>query len=140
MWIRSRSLSFDMFIQFLKLRHDDSCRYQHQHFASYFKNNEGNNSITKGDVRSITNIEILWQGKPISTVKTFKNLNCSLCTRERLEIYKAMKLNKKNNTNFLINTLNELYGGCRHVPKFHRFCHICPKRADEAKAEKLENG
>ena len=53
----------------------------------------------------------------------------SLCTRERLEIYKAMKKDKKNNTNFLINTLNELYGGCRHVPKFHRFCHICPKRA-----------
>ena len=81
-----------------------------------------------------------WQGKPISTVKTFKNLNCSLCTRERLEIYKAMKLDKKNNTNFLINTLNELCGGCRHIPRFHRFCHICPKRADEAKAEKLENG
>ena len=111
-----------------------------KHFASHFKNDENKSNITKGDVRNITNVEIIWQGKPISTVKTFKNLNCSLCARERLEIYKATKLDKKNNTNFLINSLNELCGGCRHIPRFHRFCHICPKRADEAKAEKLENG
>ena len=92
-------------------------------------------------MRNITNVEIMWQGNPISSVKTFRNLNCSLCTRERLEIYKAMKHEKVNNTNFLINSSNELYGGCRHNPKFHRFCYVCPKSADEAiAAEKLENG
>ena len=109
-----------------------------KHFASHFKNDDGENDITKGDVQSIANVETLWQGKPISTVETFKNPNCSLCTGERLEIHKAVKLDKKNNTNFLVNALSELHGGCGHVPKFHRFCHVCPKRADEAKAEKLE--
>ena len=111
-----------------------------KHFASHFNNDDDEDGITRGDVRNIPNTEILWQGNPISSVKTFKNLNCSLCTRERLEIYKAMKSDKKNNTNFLINSLNELYGGCRHIPRFHGFCYICPRSADEAKTEKLKNG
>ena len=97
-----------------------------KHFASHFKE-EDNNDITRGDVRSITKVEVIWQGNPISCMKTFKNLNCSLCTRERLEIYNAIKEDKKNGTNLLINSLNELYGGCRHNPKFHRYCHICPE-------------
>ena len=100
-----------------------------KHFASHFNKNE---EITRGDVRNITEIEILWQGKPISSIKTFKKLNCSLCTRERIEIYNAIKQDKKNNTNFLINSSSELYGACRHIPRFHRYCHIIPQSADEA--------
>ena len=94
-----------------------------KHFASHFKDK---NNISRGDVRNITNVEIICQGNLISSVKTFKNLNCSLCTRERLEIYEAMKVDKKNQSNPLINSSNELHGGCRHNPKFHRFCCICP--------------
>ena len=112
-----------------------------KHFASHFNNNDDDNDISRGNVRNITNVEIIWQGNPISGVKTFKNLNCLLCTRERLEIYKVMKLNKKNNANLLINSLNEICGGCGHIPRFHRFCHICPQSADEAvNAEKLKDG
>ena len=97
--------------------------------------------MSRGDVRNITNVEITWQGNPTSSIKTFKNLNCNLCTKEHLEIYKAMKLDCKNNSKLLINSLNELYGGCRHNPKFHRYCNICPESADEAiAAEKLKNG
>ena len=99
-----------------------------KHFASHFKDKE----IARGDVRKITSVDILWQGKPISCVKTFKKLNCSLCTRERLEIYQAMKKEKENNTNLLINSLNELYGACRHNPRFHRYCTIIPQSADDA--------
>ena len=36
-----------------------------KHFASHFNNDS---HITKGDVWNISNTEILWQGKPISTV------------------------------------------------------------------------
>ena len=104
-----------------------------KHFATHF---DENNGITRGDVRNITKVEILWQGKPISSVKTFKKLNCNLCNRERLEIYKSMKNDKENNTNFLINSLNELYGACRHNPKFHRYCPIIPKSADDAILQK----
>ena len=104
-----------------------------KHFAGHFNNNE---RIARGDVRNITKIEILWQGKPISSIKTFKKLNCNLCTRERIEIYKAMKRDKENNTNFLINSLNEVYGACRHNPKFHRYCSIIPKSADDVILQK----
>ena len=86
-----------------------------KHFAAHFNENE---RITRGDVRDMTKIEILWQRKPISSLKTFKKLNCNLCTRERIEIYKAMKNDKENNTNFLINSLNEVHGTCRHNPSF----------------------
>ena len=52
-----------------------------------------------------------------------------------------MKLDCKNNSNFLINSLNELQVGCRHNLKFHEYCHICPQSADEAiAAEKVEDG
>ena len=52
-----------------------------------------------------------------------------------------MKLDKKNNSKSLIDSMNELCGGCRHKPKFHGHCNICPERADEAMtAEKLKNG
>ena len=106
-----------------------------KHFASHFKDK---NSITRNEIRNITNIEIIWQGNPISCIKSFKKPNCSLCNRERLEIYKAMKNDKENNTNFLINSSNELYGACRHNPRFHRYCSIVPQSTDEAKAEKVE--
>ena len=67
-----------------------------KHFASHFKDKK---HISRGDVRNIANVEIIWQGNPISSIKTFKNMNCSLCTKERLEIYKAMKSDKKNQSN-----------------------------------------
>ena len=110
-----------------------------KHFASHFQDK---NHMSRGDVRKITNMEILWQGNPMSSVKTFKNLNCNPCTKERLKICKFVKLDKKNKTKLLINSLNELHGRCRHNPKFHGYCNICPKqRTDDAiAAEKLDDG
>ena len=82
-------------------------------------------------------MEIIWQGKPISNVKNFGKLNCTLCMRERLEIYKALEKDKKNGTCNVINSRNELYGACRHIPRFHRYKNINDFSADEAKmAEK----
>ena len=100
-----------------------------EHFASHFPND---NHVNGNGVRDIINTEMIWQGNPISSVKTFKNLSCSLCAKERLEIHKATKSNKKNNANFLINSSNELCGGCGHIPRFHGFCNVCPQSADEA--------
>ena len=104
-----------------------------KHFAGHFDNDE---RIARGDVRNITKIEMLWQGKPISSIKTFKKLNCNLCTRERIEIYKAMKKDKENGTNFLINSLNEVCGACQCNPKFHRYYPIVPKSTDDAILQK----
>ena len=109
-----------------------------KHFASHFKDEK---HISRGDARNIANVEIIRQDNPISSVKAFKNPNCSLCTKERLEIHEAMKLDKKTKSNFLINSLNELHGGYRHNPKFHRSCCICPQSVDEAIAtEKVDDG
>ena len=42
-----------------------------KHFASHFKE-ENNNNVTRGDVRNIANVEVVWQGNLVSCVKTFK--------------------------------------------------------------------
>ena len=62
-------------------------------------------------------VEILWQGKPLSTVKTFGTRNCKLCAKERLAILKFTREQPKQ----AINKCNEVYGACRHKPRFHRF-------------------
>jgi len=61
--------------------------------------------------------KILWQGNPISAVKTFGTQHCILCNRERLEIFKRFKKNPQS----LINSCGEIFGGCLHKPKFHRY-------------------
>ena len=62
-------------------------------------------------------VEIVWKGNPISCVKTFGTKNCKLCTKERLEIVKMCKYQPEK----IINKCNEVYGACRHKPRFHRF-------------------
>ena len=62
-------------------------------------------------------MDILWQGNPLSTVKTFGRRCCKLCARERLEILKF----EAKNPGFGINKHDEVHGTCHHNPKFHRF-------------------
>ena len=62
-------------------------------------------------------MEILWKGNIISCVKSIGKRNCELCMKEKMEI-----LNKwETNPNTLINSRSEIFGGCRHKPKFHRY-------------------
>ena len=68
-------------------------------------------------LRKITEHEMMWQGNPISVMKTFGTLHCTLCMKERCEIIKA-KLEKNNQ---ITNSCNEIHGACRHKPRFHRF-------------------
>ena len=84
------------------------------HFATHFI---GRDKITVGQIRPIISVEILWQGNPIGCMKTFSKRTCVLCMRERSFIYDNYKKNKKK----LINSRSEIYGGCRHKTKFHRF-------------------
>ena len=87
-----------------------------KHFATHFTKGE---KIATKDVRDKVSMDILWKGNPITCVKSFGKINCSLCMKERLLILKALgdKMDKKR----LINSNNELYGACRHKPKFHRY-------------------
>ncbi|CAB9517283.1 expressed unknown protein [Seminavis robusta] len=77
---------------------------------------------TASDIRKLYNLKILWQGNPLSTVKTFGTNDCILCNQERLHIFKRMR----NKPSTLLNRCEELFNTCRHKPRFHRFTHATP--------------
>ena len=85
-----------------------------KHFASHFTDST---NITRDDINRLIKIDVMWQGDPISCVKSFGKMSCSLCMKERVEILKASKKQPRQ----LINSRNEIYGACRHKTKFHRF-------------------
>ena len=47
--------------------------------------------VTQKDVRKIVRILTLWRGNPISCMKLFGKMTCSLCMKERLYILRAMR-------------------------------------------------
>ena len=68
-----------------------------KHFASHFTDEENDKKKSKvsiSQIRNLMKVSILWQGKPISNMKTFGKLNCILCMKERLAIFKAKNLIK----------------------------------------------
>ena len=73
-------------------------------------------------------------------MKTFGKLSCALCMKERIEIL------KKRNNKKLINSNDEIYGGCRHRTHFHEFhrqdqmeTNMHTDEASESLAERLSN-
>jgi hypothetical protein len=86
------------------------------HFASLIPD-----GTTKKSVKDFIKVKvnILWQGDPLSCVKTFKTRSCKLCAKER---YAIIKLTRKT-PNLAINKCNEVHGACGHKPQFHRFDH-----------------
>jgi hypothetical protein len=57
-------------------------------------------------------VDILWQGDPLSCVKTFGTRSCKLCVKER---YAIIKLTHKT-PNLAINKCHEVHGACNHKP------------------------
>ena len=101
------------------------------HFAQHF--NKGD-SVSRSEVRKLLDVEIIWQGKPISCMKTFGKNTCSLCMRERCCILDACNENPKK----LINSKSEIYGGCQHRTRFHRLVRNNTTSTDDgAKPEKV---
>jgi GIY-YIG catalytic domain len=85
-----------------------------KHFAEQLRNFK---TLSPNLQRNSITCKIIWKGNPISAVKTFGTKDCSLCNRERIEILKASRKDPKS----LINSCNEIYGACRHKPRFHRY-------------------
>ena len=83
-----------------------------RHFSQFFVPGE----CTIGKVREMIEVDILWEGNPISAVKTFGKECCTLCMKERFLILDQSKQDKT----LLINSNNEFYGACRHRANFHR--------------------
>ena len=61
-------------------------------------------------------VDIIWKGNALATAKTFGTRSCKLCAQERLAILKLLHKDPGR----AINSNNEIYGACRHKPKFHR--------------------
>ena len=104
--------------------HMDDVRYQVKkgklsdsfaaHFSQHFKEKS---KVKRREVRQLLNVEVLWKGNPICCTKTFGKNSCQLCMKERLSILN----NLKNNPKETINSNSEIFGACRHRPKFHRY-------------------
>ena len=87
-------------------------------FAEHFAHHcEKGIKPSNKDLREMMKFRFIWQGNPISCMKMFGKLDCSLCMRERIKISKAQQLEEA----YLINSCYEMFGVCRHKMKFHRF-------------------
>lgn len=116
----------------LHLKGEKSDTYA-KHFAKQFPPTE---TPTPDQQRAGIYCSIIWKGNPISAVKTFATRNCTLCARERLEILKQ----SRKDPHSLINSCNEIYGACRHNPKFHRYDkHNNPSTDESIEDEKVQN-
>jgi len=60
-----------------------------KHFATQFCDTNPSPTNQRGGITC----SIIWQGNPISVVKTFATKNCALCAKERLAILKQSRSN-----------------------------------------------
>ena len=74
---------------------------------------------TAGMLRANLSFSVLWQGDPFSCSKTFGQLGCKLCQKERVAL---LRHSWSDGANDMMNLLSELQGACRHTPRFHRLC------------------
>ena len=65
---------------------------------------------TNGLARAMVKLRILWQGDPISCMKTFGTNKCTLCMKERTSILNQSRKDHK----MMVNSRSEIYGACRH--------------------------
>jgi hypothetical protein len=110
-------------------------------FADHFcRHCEDDVRPSNDKLRRLMKFQILWQGNPISCMKTFGKLNCALCMRERVEILRAHQQEKDK----LINSNKEIFGACRHKTKFHRFLRenrtVKPTSTDDGVSQKRVPG
>ena len=102
-----------------------------KHFAEQLQNFD---KITPTLQRNSITCSVIWKGNPISAVKSFGTANCSLCNKERLEILKQ----SRRDPLILINSCNEIYGACRHKPRFHRYCKAEPSTDESIDDERVK--
>jgi GIY-YIG catalytic domain len=85
-------------------------------------------------LRNMFSCSIIWRANPHSAIKSFATNHCVLCSRERLEILKMHRYKP----HLLINSCNEIYGACRHKPRFHRYKSIQNSTDEANRAERVQ--
>jgi hypothetical protein len=83
-----------------------------RHFAKHFETKPSPRQL-----RESIDFDILWAANPISVVRSFGKPSCSLCMVERIKNFDQSRVANSK----LINSCSEIYGACRHKPRFHRF-------------------
>ena len=104
-----------------------------KHFAAISVNYEDPSPKV---IRNMASYHILWKGNPLSTVKTFRTDHCILCNQERLNLFKWFKTKPDK----LINACPEIYGVCKHKPKFHRLSTSLSSSTDESSMDEKVSG
>ena len=83
------------------------------HFVQHF-----NNTTSRTDLRKCMTFKVIKQLNLIGVMKKFTKPNCYLCMQECLTILKMLRDKRVT----VMNKNLELYGACRHLTTFHRFC------------------
>ena len=89
-----------------------------RHMVAHFGTINDKKIFTATQLRPYVSTRVIWQGNYISCNKSFSTLRCTLCMQECLDI---LKLSNHNPTK-LMKSRSEMYGACRHVVHFHRYC------------------
>ena len=95
-----------------KVQHDKNSDTFADHFATHF-----DQKPTPQQCRETMKFEVLAKVNPIGSMKTWGKPSCTLGMKEGLEIVSRSRCRYRN----LINACSEIYGACRHNPRFHRF-------------------
>jgi len=70
--------------------------------------------------------KVVYQGNPLSTVRSFGTSKCRICMQERIEFLKC----SFDPSVKMMNSRSEIHSMCLHKPEFHRFS------ADESRKDK----
>jgi len=79
--------------------------------------------------REMQTFDVVWQGDPLSVVKSFGTRECQLCSREKINVAKW----SRKDPEMLINTCSEICGRCRHKLRFHR----CREEVEDTSTDEL---
>ena len=95
-----------------KVQHDKNSDTFAAHFATH-----SDQKPTPQKCRETMHFKVLAKVNPIGSMKTWGKPSCTLCMKERLKIVSRSRRRYRN----LINACSDIYGACRHNPRFHRF-------------------
>ena len=86
-------------------------------------------------VRDKVDLEVIYKGNPISYLKSFGKLNCSLCMKDRLAILATQ--GDKGKRKRMVNSNTELYGAYMNNTKIHRSINHNPSTNEGQRSQEM---
>ena len=88
-----------------------------KHFASCYQEEYGTKVYNVKKMKKLVRHEVLWEGNPLSCVKTYGTKQCTLCAEEKYAIWSETGRNFK----YCLNKRKEIFSKCAHNVYFHHF-------------------